>query len=89
MSDHAIENNQPSHRHFLVGYMARTNGENEFRSFHYKIKNFKGITLPVSGSIATEAQFELGYKPDGIVILSVSELSEEDAKSFFGKDFKK
>lgn len=89
MSDHAIENNQPSHRHFLVGYMARTNGENEFRSFHYKLPYGKGVVVPFSRSVASEAEFDLGYKPDGIMILSISELSEEDAKSFFGKDFKK
>lgn len=74
-------------RHFLVGYVFRKTYEHEqeFGSYHMVIP--AGGIMQSAKTVRDMIQMDdIKDKPEQLRILSISELSEEDAKRFFALD---
>ncbi|WP_339726521.1 hypothetical protein [uncultured Psychrobacter sp.] len=73
-------------RHFFVGYVATKNGNKTFGNYRMKVPS-TGIVQHQNHIANMIVMDELKDKPDELIILSISELPEADAKTFLGNDF--
>ena len=71
-------------RHFFIGYLAVKDGNRHFGNYHMKVPP-GGIVQHQNWIAQMIVMDELKDKPDELTILSISELSEGDAKTFFGR----
>lgn len=68
-------------RHFLLTVMIPVNDENYMKNLHYVIPG--DATLPRLGDIKHNLKKFYQPNPKTVEILSISEISEEDAKTLF------
>lgn len=70
-------------RHFLLSFMVPLDDENHIKQYHYVIP--ENATLPDIRMIRHHIEKSLRPSPRTIDILAVSEISAEDAKTFFAE----